>query len=230
MKVKICGLRTEKDVETAIEAGVDALGFLVGQLHTSSDFILPSTARRFVSQLPVFVSPVLVTHLTDPQEIIELIECTAITTVQLHGGTTVEELALLKEYAGNDVKFITAIHIVDREGPSPVPGPYCPHTDAFLLDSLNTAEGRVGGTGRTHDWNMSAQLVKESPRPVILAGGLCPENVQEAIRKVHPYAVDANSRLKAPDGSLDLSRARAFVSLAKSALSPLPEFPENGKQ
>lgn len=223
MKVKICGLRTEEDVDNAIYAGADALGFLVGQLHTSSDFILPSTARRFAARLPVFVTPVLVTHLTDPQEIIELIECTDITTVQLHGGTTPEELALLKEHAGSDIKFITAIHIVDREGPTPIPGPYCPYTDAFLLDSFNAAEGRVGGTGRTHDWNISAQLVQESPRPVILAGGLSPENIEEAVRTVRPYGVDANSRLKTPEGALDKNRAKAFVSLAKSVVLPVAD-------
>ena len=224
MRVKICGLRTEEDVDNAVAAGADAVGFLVGQLHTSSDFILPSTARRFAARLPVFVTPVLVTHLTDPREIIELIECTGITTVQLHGGTTAEELALLKEHAGSDVKFITAIHIVDREGPRPIPGPYCPYTDAFLLDSLNVAEGRVGGTGRTHDWRISAQLVKESPRPVILAGGLSPENIEEAIKVVRPYAVDANSRLKNSDGALDKLHARAFVALAKAAFASLPEL------
>ncbi|MBR2364960.1 MAG: phosphoribosylanthranilate isomerase, partial [Lentisphaeria bacterium] len=142
IRVKICGLRTEKDVEIACDAGTDAVGFLVGQKHTSRDFILPGTARRLAACLPVLVTPVLVTHYTDPDEIIDLIDLTGITTVQLHGGTTPEELLYLKDMAGDDVKYIMAIHVNSDRTVEPDLSLYEKLADGFVLDSCNRAEGR----------------------------------------------------------------------------------------
>ena len=83
MRVKVCGIKTEQELETAVSAGADAVGFLVGQVHASHDFILASTAARLVRMLPPYVVPVLVTHLTKPETILELAEQTSIFTIQL---------------------------------------------------------------------------------------------------------------------------------------------------
>lgn len=215
IRVKICGLQTEKDVETAANAGVDAAGFLVGQKHVSRDFILPGTARRLASFLPPLITPVLVTHYTDPDEVIELIDLTGIPTVQLHGGTTPEELAYLKDMAGDDVKFLVAIHVLNDDTIEPAMESFENLADGFILDSCNKKEGRVGGTGLTHNWKMSNLLIQKTGKKVLLAGGLHPGNVQEAIRTAVPYGVDANSRLKNPDGSLNKLLAEEFVKNAK---------------
>lgn len=215
IRVKICGLQTEKDVEIAAEAGADAAGFLVGQKHTSGDFILPGTARRLAAYLPVYITPVMVTHYTDPDEIIELIDLTGITTVQLHGGTTPEELLYLKDMGGDDVKYIVAIHVKEDKSIEPDLAAFENLADGFILDSCNSMEGRVGGTGLTHDWQISKRIVQGTKKKVILAGGLHPGNVEEAIKTVSPYGVDANSRLKDPDGSLNKLLAREFVAKAK---------------
>jgi phosphoribosylanthranilate isomerase len=82
--------------------------------------------------------------------------------------------------------------------------------DAFLLDSININTGQVGGTGQTHDWTISREIARRVRRPVILAGGLNPENVAEAIRLVAPFGVDVNSGTKGADGFKDAEKMRAF--------------------
>ncbi|MBO4649269.1 MAG: phosphoribosylanthranilate isomerase [Lentisphaeria bacterium] len=221
MRVKICGVKDETELEIAVNAGADAIGFLVGQRYPSQDFILPEKAAWLTALLPPFVSPVLVTHLTDPGEIQELAEKTGITSIQLHGPSTPEQLGALRECLGPGVKLILAIHVGALPGEiSPAPAPFEPLADAFLLDSFDPATGKVGGTGKTHHWETSAQIVNTVHRPVILAGGLNPDNVAEAVRTVRPYAVDANSALR-PFGKLDARIAGAFVQNALRAFEPV---------
>lgn len=218
MRVKVCGIRNENELETAIRAGADAVGFLVGQRYASESFILPETAARLASLIPPFITPVLVTHLTEPEEIIELIDMTMITTIQLHGGSTPEQLPLLKEYLGNTGRLIVAQHIGDLPDEKvPDVSAFNEYADAFLLDSQDLQAKKVGGTGKTHNWLISAEFVNKTEKPVILAGGLNPENVADAIRTVHPFAVDANTALR-PFGELDLKICEAFVQNARNAV------------
>ena len=224
MRVKICGITQEADLETAVNAGADAVGFLAGQRFPSQDFILPEKAARLTALLPPFVTPVLVTHLTEPREILELYEKTGITTIQLHGGSTPEQLAILREYLGSSIKLIVALHVgslPEEAPPDPDPVRYEPHADAFLLDSYDPVTGKVGGTGKTHNWQNSARIAGSVHRPVILAGGLNPGNVAEAVRTVRPYAVDANTALR-PAGPLDAKTAAAFVRNALHAFGENP--------
>ncbi len=219
MRVKICGIKNESELEIAVNAGADAIGFLVGQRFPSPDFILPDKATRLAALLPPFVTPVLVTHLTEPEEIAELIERTGVTTVQLHGGSSVEQVRTLRRCLGTGAKLILAVHVGQLpEEISPDPAPYAPFADAFLLDSYDSASGKVGGTGKTHNWQISARIVSAAARPVILAGGLTPENVVEAVRTVRPYAVDVNSGVH-PLGILDARISSAFVQNALHAFS-----------
>ena len=217
MRVKVCGIKTEQELETAVSAGADAVGFLVGQVHASHDFILASTAARLVRMLPPYVVPVLVTHLTEPSAVWELVEQTSIPTIQLHGGNTVEQVACLRDRLGPAGKLVYAVHVIDTEV-VPAPEAYYPFVDAILLDSMDRSAGKVGGTGITHNWNVSAAVVASAPLPVILAGGLNPVNVAGAIRQVRPFAVDANSGLRGFDGMLDCQLCAAFVRNAKQAL------------
>ena len=178
MRVKICGIKTEQDVEIAVKAGADALGFLVGQIHASHDFILPSTAARLVEMMPPYVVPILVTHLTDPGEILDLAEQTSILTIQLHGGSLPGEMKELREHLGSAGKLIYAAHVVNGTV-SPSLEEYYDLADAVLLDSMDRESGKVGGTGMVHDWRLSALIARTSTCPVTLAGGLNPENVAE---------------------------------------------------
>ena len=217
MRVKICGIKNETELEIAVNAGADAAGFLVGQRFPSQDFILPEKAARLTALLPPFVTPVLVTHLTDPREIMELVEKTGIPTIQLHGGSTREQLLQLREGLGSSVKLIMTLHVGSLpDESSPAPAQYEVSADAFLLDSYDAQTGKVGGTGKVHNWQISARIAASVHRPVILAGGLNPDNVMEAVRTVRPYAVDANSALR-PFGTLDSKIASAFVQNALRA-------------
>ena len=217
MRVKICAIKNETELETAVNAGADAVGFLVGQRFPSQDFILPEKAARLAALLPPFVTPVLVTHLTEPQEILELVNKTNILTIQLHGGSTPEQTVALRKTFGHAVKLITVLHVgLVPDEVTPPPGSFEASSDAFLLDSFDPATGKVGGTGKIHNWQNSARIVKAVHRPAILAGGLNPDNVAEAVRTVRPYAVDANTALR-PLGELDAKIAAAFVQNALRA-------------
>ena len=217
MRAKICGIRTEEDLKAAAESGADAVGFLLGQVHPSKDFILPGTAARLVRALPPWISPVIVTHLTEPEEILELSDRTGITTIQLHGGSTPGEVQKVRDALPPSGKVIVTLHL-DQNTDFVVFKDFYPLADAFLIDSYDEKTGRVGGTGKTNDWALAAKFVAESPLPVILAGGLNPENAAEAIRTVRPYGLDANSGLKNREtGAIDPVRCRDFVSAIRNA-------------
>jgi phosphoribosylanthranilate isomerase len=214
MRVKICGIKNENDVQTVIKSDADAAGFLVGQVHASKDFILPSTAARLADSLPPYITPVLVTHLTDPEEIMELVMKTGITTVQLHGGSSVKDVKKLRDLMPLNSKLVLAAYIKNKRC-TPELEEYYPFIDAVLLDSYNEEKGQVGGTGKIHDWELSSEIVAMSPLPVILAGGLNPSNVADAVRTVKPFAVDANSGLKDESDGRSLEKCIEFVRNAK---------------
>jgi phosphoribosylanthranilate isomerase len=197
MKVKICGITNLEDAMQAISFGADALGFQVGMRHKTEDEVSPEEAKAIVASLPPFVSYVMVTHLQDTKTIISLLELIQkTTTVQLHDDIDLKEISAIREKIPS-VRIIKAIHLLDgSESPLQKLHNYDGIADALILDSVNLKEDRIGGTGMTHDWTLSKKMVDNSHLPIILAGGLTPDNVQYAIRSVGPYAVDVNSGVK----------------------------------
>ena len=216
MRIKICGLKSEKDIDTIVKAGADAAGFLVGQLHASPDFILPSTAARLVAKMPPYIVPVLVTQLTESEEILDLVSKSGINTVQLYDYISLNEVKVLRSALPASGKIIMALNSGDDKVKLELDS-YYSFIDAVLLDSCNPVTGEMGGTGITHDWDVSADFVEKCSLPVILAGGLSPDNVAAAIKKVNPFAVDANSYLKNPQGERDLTICCEFVNKARKA-------------
>lgn len=212
MRIKVCGIRNLSDALTCIAAGVDALGFLVGITHVAEDKIDPTEARKLIAQLPPFVNTVAVTHLTNPYEIREIVLTTGTDTVQLHADILPEHIAVLRQLLPQH-KLIKCVHISGKEAIEAAKL-WEPLVDALLLDS-RTKE-RLGGTGLVHDWRISREIVEQSKKPVILAGGLTPENVADAIAVVRPYAVDANSGLEDSVGQKDAAKVRAFVTRSRS--------------
>ena len=218
MRIKICGIKTKEDLDAAITADADAVGFLVGQIHSSKDFILPSTAGRLAGQLSPYISPVIVTHLTEAKSIMDILVKAGINTVQLHGGNSVDDIRKLRDLMPLNGKIIFTASVGERCEPDLED--YYPYLDAVLLDTCDKQTGQVGGTGKTHNWDISAAIVKDCHVPVILAGGLTPDNVVEAIATVNPFGVDANSGLKNDDGGRCPEKCRAFVENAKSYTFP----------
>lgn len=216
MRVKICGVKSDADLDAVVQAGADAVGFLVGQIHASTDFVLAGTAARLASRLPPFVTPVLVTHLTKADDVLKLVEASAITTIQLHGAIAPSQVAKLKTTLGPGHQLLKAVNFSDGMPPPDIFESY-PLLDAVLLDSHDKRSGAVGGTGIALDWDACGAFVKACPLPVVLAGGLRPANVAVAIQACRPYAVDANSGLKSPSGSKDPALCAEFVRQAKAA-------------
>lgn len=215
IKVKICGIKRLEDTLLAISYGADALGFLVGQKHASPDFIEKDIAKSIIAKLPPFCPSVLVTHLENASEITTLASYLGVSTVQLHGDTTPEGAKEIKDKLPY-IKIYKAIHVVDEvsieKGKE-----YLPYVDAILPDTFNAKTDQVGGTGLTHDWSISREMAKEYDKPLILAGGLNPDNVAEAIKYVRPYAVDANSGTKGIDGYKDPVKLKLFIERAKQS-------------
>lgn len=212
--VKICGIRRIDDALAAAEYGADAVGVLVGQTHSSTDFLDESDAAAIVDALPPHVAPVLVTHLAEPAEIVALATAIGVTAIQLHGPTSPAQAAVIRGRMPH-IKIYKAIHVV---GPQSIDSArrYVETVDAVVLDTVNVATDQIGGTGRTHDWSISRRIVEQVPIPVILAGGLDPDNVGEAIRQVGPYGVDVNSGTKGPDGYKDPAKLKRFIVNATS--------------
>jgi phosphoribosylanthranilate isomerase len=211
--VKICGTTSEADAELALSAGAGGLGFLIGLEYPSDDEIEPGAARAIIEKLPPFVASVLVTHRDDPAWIARTAREIGCNTIQLHGRLAAERLPTLRELVPW-AKLVKTIHV---DGPAALAEAEATaeFADALLLDTRT--ETRLGGTGLTHDWTVSAAIVRRVRKPVVLAGGLTPENVRDAIATVRPWAVDVNSGVEDARGRKDPARVQSFVERARAA-------------
>jgi phosphoribosylanthranilate isomerase len=207
MRIKICGIQNREDARVALSAGAHALGFLVGITHLAEDQINEEKARAVIAELPPFVSTVMVTHLTEPDEIIRLARFLRIHSVQIQDYLEPDQVRYIREQLSG-VKIMKAIHIGGEEALE-VARIFESCCDALILDS-RTAD-RLGGTGIAHDWSISSRVVQSTTKPVILAGGLTPENVAMAVSQVRPFAVDVNSGVEDPLGRKDLQKIISFI-------------------
>ena len=214
MYVKICGIRRHEDALIAAELGADAIGLLVGQRHNSPDFISAAVAREISRTLPPSVEAVLVTHITEVDEIERLLRQSGITAVQLHSEITAESVANLRTRFP-DLKVFKSVDVISADSVR-YPEGFSKVVDGFVLDTINVATDQVGGTGNIHDWSISQEIVTRFPDiPIILAGGLNSKNVRSAIESVYPFGVDVNSGTKGSDGFKDARKMREFIREAK---------------
>ncbi|WP_227353680.1 phosphoribosylanthranilate isomerase [Haladaptatus salinisoli] len=209
-RVKICGVTREDDLRTAVSAGADAVGLLVDVPVDSPREIDPSRAAELAREVPPFVTTVLVTMPERPERAVELARAVEPDAVQVHG-TSVGDLAYLA--ANVDANVVGAVDATKEQ-----PKRYDGLADALLLDA-----GTTGGTGRTHDWERARRTVDSLETPVVLAGGLTPENVSEAVGTVEPFAVDVASGVESKGGEKDAAAVESFVANAKSARRPVAQ-------
>lgn len=216
MRAKICGIRSAKDLRIALEAGADAVGFISGVTHVSEDALDADVARNLARSVPPYVSRVLVTHRTEAADILGLSEAVGTDHIQVHGLVTADTLeSVFRGAAGRRVIAVVHVTGADALQKALEASSMC---HAVHLDS-RTGD-RLGGTGQTHDWSVSAEIVgklAERHVPVILSGGLTPANVQSAGRAVRPYAVDVNSGIEDAAGDKSPALADQFVALAHAA-------------
>lgn len=215
MFVKICGIKRKEDALAAARFGADAVGFLVGQKYPSNDFISTQEAIEIIKLIPRQAVPIIVTHLSDAERIIEITRMTRAGGIQLHGEIPIMEAQKIRKGFPNliiykSIHIQAGIKIKDIEE-------WYGLANAFVADTVNPATGQIGGTGITHDWSLSSEICKSSKIPFILAGGLNPGNIENAIRQVKPYGVDVNSGLKSGDGFKDHHLMKEFIRLAKKA-------------
>jgi phosphoribosylanthranilate isomerase len=215
VRVKICGLTKPEDLVVAVAAGADAVGFLVGVPASPRNLTL-ERAEKLLRQVPVFVDSVVVTAPQDIEGVAEICDRLKPTAIQIHGEKHLEASKIREKIRGT--RLIKTIY-VNPEALSKTPIADSKFFDAILLDSFT--RGQYGGTGKVHDWKLSRQIRKAvNPTPVILAGGLKPENVREAILTVHPYAVDVASGVELQPGIKDPEKVRAFIKNAKEIKIP----------
>jgi phosphoribosylanthranilate isomerase len=213
MRVKICGITTPADAALVVRLGADAVGVLVGLIHPSEDELDPQRAAAVVAGLPPFVAGTLVTHRTQLDEVRRLCGLVRPHVVQLHGGMPVDAIAALRRECPA-LRIIGCVH-VDGERTVEDARRAAPHVDAVILDTKTAT--RIGGTGVTHDWSISRRVRDALPAtPIILAGGLTPDNVARAIGEVRPYAVDVNSGVSARRGVKSPELVERFIRAAKT--------------
>ncbi len=214
-RIKVCCIASAEEARLAVEAGADALG-LVARMPSGPGPITDARIAEITAIVPPPVATFLLTAETTADAISAHIRTTRPSTVQVVSHIAPSEAARLAEMEPH-VRRVQVIHVEGLEALELLPA-YSPHVHAFLLDSgrPNAAIAELGGTGRCHDWEVSAEIVKASERPVFLAGGLSSANVRDAIRKVRPFGLDLCSGVRT-EGRLDAAKLKAFVLAAKRA-------------
>lgn len=205
VKIKICGITNVDDAMAAVDLGADALGF--NFYRKSPRYIEPQKAADIIAQLPPFIVPIAIFVNESEDTILEALKTSCIHGVQFHGDETPE----FCQRFGNHV--IKAFQVKDKESLK-----HMSHyrVSAHLLDSYK--EGMRGGTGETFDWHLA--VVAKTFGRIILAGGLTPDNVAEAVKLVQPYGVDVAGGVEKEKGVKDHAKLRKFIIEVRKAARP----------
>lgn len=207
VRVKICGITNLDDAMAAVDFGADALGFVF--FKGSPRYISQEGAGAIIRRLPSFITTVGVFVNESIDRIEDAIELTGIDVVQLHGDEPPEMCNLSR-------RVIKAIRVKSLESLDPLKN-YKDMVSAFLLDTFTP--DTFGGTGQRFNWDIAADA-KQFGR-IILAGGLTPDNIANAIRQVRPYGVDVSSGVEEKKGKKDHTKLKLFIERAKIALISL---------
>ena len=203
VKVKICGITNLPDAVVAVEAGADALGFIF--YPKSPRYISFESAARITRELPASIPKVGVFVNASREDVLAAQQECRLNVLQFHGEETPEFCA---GFTGQTWKAFRV------NGPEILNRLAAYRTTAWLLDAWSPA--MPGGTGERFDWELAVEAQKAG-RPIILAGGLTPENVMSAVQRVHPMGVDVSSGVEIAPGKKDPAKIKAFVAAAKAA-------------
>ena len=223
-RIKICGIRSPEEIEIAALYGADAVGFLTEVPVESPRKLDSDTAAYLVSRVPETLSSVLVIMPENADTAVGLIKKIKPDIVQIHSRLPLLELEIIKEKTG--IPIIKTLSVPaqgeasnEGSGVSSLLEEVSLLEEADIVDSilLDTARSeKPGGTGCVHDWTLSRRILEETRLPLILAGGLKPENVREAIRAVSPYAVDTASGVETC-GKKDAVKIKSFIEEVRCA-------------
>ena len=207
-RVKICCINSRKEAQMAIGLGASAIG-LVGKMPSGPGPIEDELIRDIAQTVPPPIATFLLTSETDAHEIVSHHYRTNTNTIQIVDELTNRNYHLLRKEIPN-VKLVQVIHVIDESSVEEAIA-ISEAVDALLLDSGNPKlkVKELGGTGRTHNWKLSRQIVEKAKVPVFLAGGLSHENVQRAIQEVQPFGIDVCSGVRT-HGMLDPYKLELF--------------------
>jgi phosphoribosylanthranilate isomerase len=218
--IQVAGISDAAEAALLLEYGVRYLGFPL-RLPVNREDLSEAEAAAIIRSLQPPARGVLITYLDQATAIVEFCRTLGARMVQLHGDISVAEIARLRELdPGLTIikSLVIGLHpiallerLVVEVGP---------HVDGFLTDTYAPDTGAAGATGRTHDWAVSRRLVELSPRPVILAGGLTPTNVRQAIKDVRPAGVDVHTGVEDASGRKDRTKVVAFLAEARAGFAP----------
>ncbi len=212
-RVKICGITNLEDALRAVELGADAIGFVFAESPRRID---SQEAARIIRSLPPFVT-IVGLFVDEPAEMVrEIMEDCRLDALQFHGNESPE---YCQQFSGpvrdkslsTSRRTIKVFRVKDEGSLKTIPS-Y--EVDAYLLDAY--VEGAAGGTGKSFNWDLAIEA-KKIGRPIVLAGGLGPDNVAQAIRKVRPYGVDVSSQIERAPGKKDHQKMRRFVQAVRQA-------------
>lgn len=213
--IQVAGVHDLEEAQQVLESGADLVGIPL-RLAFHAEDLSEAAAVSISRNLPGKVC--LITYLQDPSAIEELVRELAVDFLQLHGDIPVTSLATVRQRCP-DLILIKSL-VIGSRSPAALEAllkDCAPWVDAFITDTFDPETGAEGATGRLHDWNASRRLVALSPRPLLLAGGLRPENVTAAIHAVQPHGVDVHTGVEGLDGRKDPTRLRAFIEAARTA-------------
>jgi phosphoribosylanthranilate isomerase len=203
VKVKICGITNIDDAMAAVDSGADALGFVF--FRESPRYVSPKKAASIIAELPPFMQTIGVFANESPENIGAAVSSARIDLVQLHGDESPAMCRLTR-------RVIKAIRIKSLDSLAPL-SRYARHVTGFLLDAYTP--DKLGGTGMIFNWDIAVEAKQFGQ--IILAGGLTPDNVAEAVRYVKPYGVDVSSGVEQNKGKKDHEKMKLFIERAKSA-------------
>jgi Phosphoribosylanthranilate isomerase len=198
VKIKICGITNKKDAIAAAELWPDMMGFVF--YDKSKRYVEPKIVRDIANEMPPLIAKVGVFVDMNKDRVLEIAEECSLDMLQFHGDETADYCAGFKE----SYKVIKAFRVKDR---SSLIGINDFRTDLYLLDAYSS--GEKGGTGKSFDWKIAENF--EFLKPVMLSGGLTPDNVRDAIETFSPYGVDVSSGVEAAPGKKDLGLMKKFV-------------------
>lgn len=217
--IQVAGIIDQAEADMIMEEGADWLGFAL-RLPAKNEDLSEADAAAIVKSFPPEHRGVIITYLLDAEEIKAFCAQIGVTAIQLHGDVTPAELRRLRSIAPD--LYILKSLVVKSDNIDELTRTVADSSewvDMFITDSFNPATGAKGATGLLHDWSVSAELVRLSPRPLMMAGGLNPENVADAIEQVRPAAVDAHTGLEDATGRKDREKVRKFVREARAAFA-----------
>ena len=206
VKVKICGITNIDDAAAAASFGADALGFIFWE--KSPRYIKVDSVARIISELPPFITKVGVFVNETLDNIKRTAQEARLDCVQLHGDETVEFASMVR--AATNLSIIKVVRVKDALD---IDGIERYRASAYLLDTFNPKA--MGGTGEVFDWDIAIEAKKKGR--IILSGGLNPDNIADAVKRVEPYAVDVGSGVELRPGKKDHEKIKSFIEKAKKS-------------